>query len=56
MTTYVGKSCSFGLLFVSCMDVCEGASFLFGFERGMWDLCVLVPRHCLSFYFVMNYG
>ena len=22
-----------------------------GFEIGMWDLFVLVPDHCLSFYF-----
>ena len=44
MTTCLGKSCSFGLLrvpFVNC----------FGFEGMMWDLIVLVPDHCLSFYF-----
>ena len=23
----------------------------FGFEGGMWDLIVLVPDHCFSFYF-----
>ena len=27
-------------------------SFPFGFESGIWDLTVLVPEHCLSFYFV----
>ena len=26
------------------------ASFPFGFEGGLWDLIVLVPGHCLSFY------
>ena len=25
--------------------------FPFGFEDRMWDLIVLVPDHCLSFYF-----
>ena len=25
--------------------------FTFGFEGRMWDLIVLVPDHCLSFYF-----
>ena len=28
-----------------------GTSFSFGFEGGMCDLIVLVPGHCLSFYF-----
>ena len=32
--------------------VCVCASFPFGFEGGMWDLIVLVPDHCLSFYFI----
>ena len=27
------------------------ASFTFGFVGGMLDLIVLVPEHCLSFYF-----
>ena len=26
---------------------------LFGSEAGMWDLIVLVPDHCLSFYFLL---
>ena len=26
--------------------------FPFGFEGRIWDLIVLVPDHCLSFYFV----
>ena len=45
MTTYLGKSCSFGLPrvpFVNCRS---------GFEGRMWDLIVSVPDHCLSFYF-----
>ena len=55
MTTYLGKSCSFGLLpsiYVFCY-------FPFGFEGRMWDLIVSVPDHCLSFYFVnltQSYG
>ena len=28
------------------------ASFPFGFNGGMWNLIVLVPDYCLSFYFV----
>ena len=31
------------------MCVCE--SLPFGFEGGMWNMNVLVPDHCLSFYF-----
>ena len=27
------------------------AYFPFGYEDGTWDLSVLVPDHCLSFYF-----
>ena len=33
------------------MFVC---SFPFGFEGGMWDFIILVPDHCLSFYFTPN--
>ena len=33
------------------LSVCVCAAFRFGFEGGMWDLLVLVPDHCLSFYF-----
>ena len=29
MTSYLGKSCSFGLLCVSCLGVCQFVSFLF---------------------------
>ena len=47
MTTYLGKSCSFGLLGVSFVvnvnqSVC--CSFSFVFEDG-------IPDHCLSIYF-----
>ena len=36
---------------MSCVGVCECASFPVGFEGGKWELVVLVPGHCLSFYF-----
>ena len=58
MTTYLGKSCSFGLPrvpFVNCRrklpSVYVFSYFRFGFECRMWDLIVSVPDHCLSFYF-----
>ena len=54
MTTYLGKSCSFGLPrvpFVNCRQYVF-SYFPFGFEGRMWDLIVSVPDHCLSFYFV----
>ena len=54
MTTYLGKSCSFGLPrvpFVNCRQVMHLVISLFGFEGRMWDLTVSVPDHCLSFYF-----
>ena len=54
MITCLGKSCSFGLLCVSFMNVYHSnvyrTSFLFGFEGRMWDLTVLVPDLCHSFY------
>ena len=31
--------------------VCAFASFPFSFEGEKWDLIVLFPGHCLSFYF-----
>ena len=49
MTTYLRKSCSFGLLRVPSIYVFS--YFPFGFEGRMWDLIVSVPDHCLSFYF-----
>ena len=33
------------------LSVCVCVSFTFVSEGGMWDLIVLVPDHCLSFYF-----
>ena len=48
MTNCLGKSCSFG--FKECLLVCTCASFPFGLEGGNWDVFVLVPDHCLSFY------
>ena len=53
MTTYLGKSCSFGLSrvpFVNCGQFMYLVISLFGFEGRMWDLIVSVPDHCLSFY------
>ena len=47
MTTYFGKSYSFGLL----PSIYVFSYFPFGFEGRMWDLIVSVPDHCLSFYF-----
>ena len=58
MTTYLGKSCSFGLPrvpFVNCGQFMYLVISLFGFESRMWDLIVSVPDHCLSFYFPTTY-
>ena len=55
MTTYLGKSCSFGLPrvpFVNCRQFMYLVISPFGFEGRMWDLIVSVPDHCLSFYFL----
>ena len=55
MTTCLGKSCSFGLLSVCVLherlSICACVSLSFGFEGEMWNLIILVPDHCLSFYF-----
>ena len=54
MTTYLGKSCSFGLPrvpFVNCRQYMYLVISLLVFEGRMWDLIVSVPDHCLSFYF-----
>ena len=51
MTTCLGKSCSFGLLWVSFVNVYQFASFPYGFEGGVWDLIIFIPDHRLSFYF-----
>ena len=50
MITCFGKSCLFG--FKLCvLSICVCVSFPFGFEDGIYALIVLVPDHCLSFYF-----
>ena len=56
MTTSLRKSCSFGLLCLSFMNVYQFlcASFPFGFKGGMWDLIVLVPDHYLSLSFAIG--
>ena len=53
MTTCLGNSYLFGLLCIYCkrLPVCVCASLPFCFERATWDLIVLEPDHCLSFYF-----
>ena len=53
MTTYLGKSCSFGLphAFRKLPSIYVFSYFPFGFEGRMWDLIVSDPDHCLSFYF-----
>ena len=59
MTTYLGKSCSFGLPrvpFVNCSQFMYLVISLFGFESRMCDLIVSVPDHCLSFYFTLSAG
>ena len=53
MTSYLGKSCSFGLPrvpFVDCRQFNVFSYFPFGFEGSIWDLIVSVPDHCLSCY------
>ena len=55
MTTYLGKSCSFGLPrvpSVNCRQFTYLVISLFDFEGRMWDLIVSVPDHRLSFYFL----
>ena len=54
MTTCLGKSCSFGLLcesFVNVFQMYVFISFPFGFGGGMWDLIILISDHCISIYF-----
>ena len=45
MTTCLGKSCSFGVLCVSFVNVYQFlcvSFFPFGFEGGMWDVIVVI--------------
>ena len=52
MTTYLGKSCSFGKsAFRKLPSILVFSYFPFGFEGRMRDLIVSDPDHCLSFYF-----
>ena len=54
MTTYLGKSCSFGLLrvpFVNCRQFMYLVISLLVLRAGCVILIVSVPDHCLSFYF-----
>ena len=50
MITCLGKSCSFGLLWVYFVNIYQFLCVSF-FPGGVWDLILLVPGHCLSFYF-----
>ena len=54
MTTYLGKSCSFGA-FRKLPSIYLFSCFPFGFEGRMWDLIVSFPDYCLSFYFLNKY-
>ena len=53
MTTYLGKSCSFGFsrAFRKLLSIYVFSYFPFGFEGRMLELIVSVSDHCLSFYF-----
>ena len=54
MTTYLGKSCLFGLLCVYFVSVCQilcVSVFPFGIEGRTWVVIVLIPDHWLSIYF-----
>ena len=54
MSTCLGKSCSFGLLCVSFVNVYKFVCILlslFASEGGALDLIVLIPGHYLSFTF-----
>ena len=55
MTTCLGKSCSFGLLCVYFVGVCQVffcscPYFPFGFEGRMRDVIVLIPDNWFSIY------
>ena len=53
MTTYLGKSCLFGLPrvpLVNCRQFMYLVISLLVPEDHYWDLIVSVPDHCLSFY------
>ena len=53
MTTCLGKSCSFGLLSMSFVNVYEFVCVLLSLLVCDWDVgFVLIPDHCLSIYFI----
>ena len=55
MNTCLGKNCSFGLLCVSFVGVCQilcVSFFPFGIEGRIWVVIVLIPDDCLSIYFL----
>ena len=59
MTTCLGKSCSFGPLCVSFVNVYPFSCvsiFPFGFDGGMLILIVLIPDHRLSIFFKDEYS
>lgn len=49
----LGKGSSFGLL---CAFIVKVYQFMcaFHFDGRMWDFIILVPAHCLSYYFVIR--
>ena len=52
MTTFMGKSCSFGFImsaFRKLLSIYVFSYFPFGFEGRMWDLIVSVPDQLLIF-------
>ena len=42
------------IVFCKLLSVYVFSYFPFGFEGRMWDLIVLVPDHCLFFYFTLQ--
>ena len=47
MTTCLEKSCSFGLLFVSCVGFCQFVGLILSlfFRVGCWDSIVSIPDY-----------
>ena len=57
MTTCLGNSCLFALLFVSFVGICQivcVSFFPIGIEGKMRVVIVLIPDHCLSIYFSLH--
>ena len=53
LSAFLSVPISHARVYCKTLSICMCASFTFGFEGGMWDLIeqVLVPDHCLYFYF-----